>query len=171
MPSIVVLSGPVGAGKSTVAPALVQTAPGPTVVIDGDIFWSFFAKADGPFGHGRNFEIIMRAMIAAAVPFATAGYETIVDFSIPPGFLDTARKIAAVREIQIQYVVLCPSERTCAVRAANRPAGAIADYSRYHEFYADFAQATSHIIDNESITPAAAAAQIRARLAAGKLRI
>ena len=41
----------------------------------------------------KYFVVIMRAMTAAAIPFARSGYEVLIDFSIPPQFLETARKI------------------------------------------------------------------------------
>jgi hypothetical protein len=40
----------------------------------------------------------MASMIAAAAPYARAGFEMIVDFSIPPWFLDTAKTIASKGE-------------------------------------------------------------------------
>lgn len=38
-------SGPVGAGKTTVAKELVALLPAPVSYIEGDIFWYFVAKA------------------------------------------------------------------------------------------------------------------------------
>jgi len=52
----------------------------------------------------------MSARTAAAVPYATAGYEVILDFSIPPWFVDTVRQIADVRKIPLSFVVLRPSD-------------------------------------------------------------
>lgn len=125
---IVLLSGPVGAGKTTVARELIACSPGPIACIEGDTFWSFIAKGAPSHRLEKKFKMTMTAMTAAAVPYALYGYEVILDFSIPPWFLDTALRIAGTRDVPLDYVVLCPSEEVCAARAAARNEGAIPDY-------------------------------------------
>lgn len=44
--AVVMLSGPVGAGKTTVARELLAISPAPLCYIEGDTFWSLFAKPD-----------------------------------------------------------------------------------------------------------------------------
>ncbi|HEY2744000.1 MAG TPA: AAA family ATPase [Polyangia bacterium] len=168
MKPIVILSGPVGAGKTTIARALVAASPPPVVHIEGDQFWSFIAK-DAKRGRGaKSFKTLMTSMTAAAIPFARADYEVILDFSIPPWFLDTTRAVAArAGEIALAYVVVRPSERVCAARAANRPAGAIADYAPYRELYADFDGWPAHTLADDDSDAATLAARIRERLDAG----
>ncbi len=171
MGSIILLSGPVGAGKSTVARELVASLPGPVACMEGDTFWSFFvgpAKKRGP----RNFRTIMTSMTAAAVPYALSGHDVIVDFSIPPWFLDTARAIARVKNVPLDYVVIRPSESLCAARAASRSEGTIPDYTPYHDFYLDFeAAAASASISDDHSDAATLAARIREGLAVGAFRI
>ena len=43
----------------------------------------------------------MSAMAAAAIPFATGGSHVVLDFSIPPWFLDTVKKIAGMRDVPV----------------------------------------------------------------------
>ena len=171
MNSIILLSGPVGAGKTTVARELVACSPGPTVNIEGDRFWFFIARGSSALGRQKNFKVIMTAMIAAAVPYAVAGYEVILDFSIPPWFLDTSRKIAKVRDVPLDFVVLKPSEAVCAARAKDRIEGAIADYAQYSEFYRDFDGVERHTIQDDVTDAAALAARIRKGLDEGKFRL
>lgn len=136
--SVTILSGPIGAGKTTVARELLGLISGPVSYIEGDTFWSFISK---PHSRDRRevFHVIMRAMTAATIPLARSGYEVILDFSIPPHFLETARKI--LKEVPLNYVVLRPSLAVCEARAGARTEGRIADYSGYREFYALFEKA------------------------------
>ncbi|MGH7583150.1 MAG: AAA family ATPase [Gemmatimonadales bacterium] len=168
---ILLLSGPIGAGKTTVARELIRLWPRPLAYIEGDTFWSFFAKggASGPTPAG--FRTIMTAMTAAAVPFAMSGTDVIVDFSIPPAFLRTARRVAAVRQVPLDYVLLRPSEDVCAARAAARTEGPIADYSGYRQFYRDFDGMDAHCVANDTMTPAEAAERILQDLEDGWFRL
>jgi chloramphenicol 3-O-phosphotransferase len=152
MNSVIILSGPIGADKSTVAKELASLLPGPVANIEGDTFWKFIAKGSKSNGRVRNFKTIMASMVAAAVPYATAGYEVIVDFSMPPWFLDTARRIAKVRDIPLSYVVLRPPAEVCASRAAHRTEGAIADYTScmgFMDLYNDFIEVHNAIIPDD----------------------
>lgn len=167
---ILILSGPVGSGKTTVARELVRQMTGDVVHIEGDVFWSFYAQgATGPTH--RRFRTIMSAMTAAAIPFATGGSQVILDFSIPPWFLDTARKIAGMRDVPLDFVVLRPSERICADRAKARAEGSIADYSPYSELYREFDQVARHLVCDDTMSAAESAAAIVRGVADGQFRL
>jgi len=62
------MSGPVGAGKSTVARELVAWSLAPIAYIEGDTFWSFIAKGDKSLSRLKNFKTIMVSMTAASLP-------------------------------------------------------------------------------------------------------
>ncbi|MGH9493562.1 MAG: phosphotransferase-like protein [Candidatus Sulfotelmatobacter sp.] len=100
-------------------------------------------------GRKRNFRTIMTSMTAAAIAYAVAGYHVIIDFSIPPWFLDTARRIAKARDVPLDFVVLRPSEKVCAERAASRSEGRIAGYEAYRELYASFDAGERYIIRDD----------------------
>jgi len=170
MKSIILLSGPVGAGKTTVARELVAISPEPVAYIEGDTFWFFIAKGAG-ISRQKNFKMIMTAMIAAALPYALYGYEVIVDFSIPPWFIDTALKITKKREVPLNYVILRPTEAVCAARAAARTEGTIADYSQYHDLYTSFDEAQRYIIPGDTSVAAVIAEQVREGVDEGIFRI
>jgi len=167
---ITLLSGPVGAGKSTVARELVALSPGPTAYIEGDTFWSFIARG-AAIPIAKNFKMIMTSMTAAALPYALYGYEVILDFSIPPWFLDTARRIVEGKQLPLNYVVLRPSEAVCAARAAGRTEGVIADYAPYRDLYLSFDGAERHMIQDDTSDAAAVAQRIREGLDAGVFRV
>jgi hypothetical protein len=184
MNSVILLSGPPGAGKSTIAKELVAGSAGPTVCIEGDKFWSFFVK--GAPGHGRTkvFRSMLWSMVAAAMPCAKGGYETIVDFSVPLWFIDPLR--TRFPDMAFDYIVIRPTAAICAARFASRRTdsaalssapsptaaeGAITDYSPYLDFYADFDVAKANLIADDSSDPAAIATLIREGLEAGRFRL
>lgn len=167
--SITILSGPVGAGKTTVARELVASSPAATVYIEGDAFWSFIVKPAEDRAETQRLTMLMRAMLAAARHFARDDYDVIVDFSIPPWYVDAVRKLLAGGTFD--YVVLRPSEAVCAARAAARPQGTITDYARYRELYASFDDAGRFTIRDDASDAATLAARIRAGLDAGSFRV
>jgi len=168
---IVILSGPVGAGKTTVARELVASSPAPLAYIEGDTFWSFIAKGAANHRVELKFKMIMTAMTTAALPYALYGYEVILDFSIPPWFLETAQKVVKAREVPLDYVVLRPSEVVCASRAAGRAEGTILDYAPYRELYTLFDEAERYTIKDDASDPAVVAARVREGLNSGAFRI
>lgn len=165
---VVMLSGPIGAGKTTVARELLSLASAPTCYLEGDTFWSVFVRPDAKPRHDR-FRLIMRSMTAAAVPLARSGYEVLLDFSFPIDFLDTARKI--LKEIPTDLVILRPNLAVCAQRAAERVAGQIPDYTRYHDFYAMFEGRPQNEISDDTLDARSAALRIRRGLDSGVFRI
>ena len=168
---ILILSGPVGAGKTTVARELVSQLSDDVILIEGDVWWSFFVKNGARGPTPKTFRTIMSSMTAAAIPLAAGGSRVILDFSIPPWFLDTVRKIAAMREVPLDYVVLRPSEQVCAGRAKARAEGSIADYSRYRELYLDFDQVERHLLCEDAMSASEAATMILSETGQGRFRL
>jgi predicted kinase len=171
MKSVIILSGPIGAGKTTVAHELVAVSDGPVAYIEGDKFWFFIAKGAEGAGRFKNFKMVMASMTAAAIPYFKAGYEVVLDFSIPPWFLDTIRKILSTKNIPVDYIVLRPAEKICAARAAQRQHGRIDNYEKYLDLYADFNGIEKFTIHNDDTDPAVVAGFIREGVDSGAFRI
>jgi adenylylsulfate kinase-like enzyme len=165
---VIMLSGPIGAGKTTVGRELIALLPPPVSYIEGDKFWSFVAVGEGR-SRREHFRVIMRAMTAAAVPFARSGYEVVIDFSIPPDFLDTARKI--LKEAPVDYVVVRPSLAVCEARALARVEGRILNYSVYRDLYALFEEPARYAVCDDHADALSLARRIREGLTAGVFRV
>lgn len=166
--SVIFLSGPIGAGKTAVAKELLPLLPAPLSYIEGDTFWSFIQKG-GERGFGDVFPVLVRSMTAAAIPFARSGYRVLIDFSIPPTYVDTARKI--LKEVPFDFVLLRPSLRVCVERATARKEGAISNYERLKKFYARFEEGTIEPICDDSADPASLARRIADGLNQGRFRV
>ncbi|RUL66018.1 adenylyl-sulfate kinase [Dyella dinghuensis] len=166
--TVIYLAGPIGAGKTTVAQELVKQLAGPLTHIEGDKFWRFIAT---PAGKDRreHFTLLMRSMTAAALPFAKSGYTVLIDFSIPPHFLPTARKI--LKDIPLDYVVLKPDLDVCEARAANRAEGKIENYAPYHDFYALFDAHPRHVLSSDNVDARSMATRIKEELDMGAFRV
>lgn len=165
---VIFLSGPIGAGKTTVAQELLKLLPAPLSYIEGDTFWSFISK-EGERGMRDNFPVVVRSMTAAAIPFARSGFRVLIDFSIPPAFVETARKI--LKEVPFDFVVLRPSLEVCVERAASREKGAITDSERLKDFYALFEDGSTEPICDDKADPASLAQRIAEGLDQGRYRV
>ena len=165
---VIFLSGPIGAGKTAVAKALLPLLPAPLSYIEGDTFWSFITKG-GNRSLRDNFPVLVRSMTAAAIPLARSGFRVLIDFSIPPTFVDTARKI--LKEVPFDFVLLRPSLEVCIKRAASRQDGAIADSARLKNFYARFEEGSIDAISDDNADPVALARQIVDGLYQGRFRV
>ena len=95
--------------------------------------------------------MLVRAMTAAAVPFARSGFRVLIDFSIPPTVVDTARKI--LKEVPFDFVLLRPSFEVCAQRAESRKEGAIKNRAMMKNFYAAFEEGTVEAICDDEADP------------------
>lgn len=142
MPSIVVVTGPPGAGKSAVGAALVEAFE-PGALVEGDAFFAFLRRGMVdpwlPAAHEQN-ENVVRAAAAAAGRLAercTVVYEGVVG----PWFLPAFAAAAGVASLH--YAVLLPPEEVCLARVATRPGHGFTDLDAARHMYAEFARARS----------------------------
>lgn len=140
MGSLLVITGPPGAGKSTVA-ALVAAHSNPSVLVEGDAFFAFLDQgAIAPWlpeSHSQN-DVVTRAAAAATGRFA-ATYDTVYDGVIGPWFLPT---FAAETGLEtLNYVILLPTVDECVSRVLTRSGHGFRDDSAARKMHEEFSRA------------------------------
>ena len=108
--SMIVITGPPGAGKSTVA-RIVADSFETSVLLMGDDFHHFIRQGYvSPWlaqSEPQN-EVVIDTTAEAAVAYALGGYSVVVDGIIGPWFVE--RWLVHVPEnLPVHYVILCPS--------------------------------------------------------------
>ena len=149
-----VVTGPPGAGKSTVAAELASRLD-PSVLIEGDEFFAFLhTGAIEPWLPASNEQntVVIEAASRATSRFADR-YDVIYDGVVGPWFLTTFA--AALDLPEFNYVILLPSAERCVERVASRPGHGFTDEGAARKIHHEFASAeiaTRHIVDNTTLT-------------------
>jgi adenylate kinase family enzyme len=173
---VVILTGPPGAGKTTVARLLADSLT-LSVHLPSDDFWRNIRRGRiAPYlteAHQQN-QTVMEAIAQAAFAYAIGGYQVICDGIVGPWFLDVFRAVAAVRVIPLHYVILRPDEATALRRAVSRSAEALTDPGPIRSLHRQFTQVgafEAHVLDSTWLSPRATAEAVQHGLAQGAYRV
>ena len=172
--AITVVTGPPGAGKTTVAAALARCYPR-SVHLRADQCFEWVASGFvAPWSPGSSEQnaTVVEAIGAATRAYAAGGYEVLVDGIVGPWFLARFQRAAACDDGDLAYVVIRPARDVAMSRALGR-AGAddLVDPEPVRAMFDAFEHLgafESNVIDSSALDVAATVEAILAAAAAGR---
>jgi predicted kinase len=155
---IILVSGPSGAGKTTVARILAGSRLAPSVHLHTDDFYAAIKQgAVAPYlpeAHAQN-ETVTGVIARAAAGYAAGGYETVVDGVIGPWFLGAYEAAAQAAGVGLAYVVLRPDRDTALARGTSRSEHPLTDRLILGEIwdgFADLGPYEKNVLDTTALT-------------------
>ncbi|HET9198857.1 MAG TPA: AAA family ATPase [Solirubrobacterales bacterium] len=176
MPPVLILTGPPGVGKTTVARLLAERERR-AVHLEADRFFFFirsgFVEPWDPVSDAQN-QLVMKTAAAAAASYAGAGYWTVLEgIVIPRWTLTVIRETLAAAGFPVAYAVLRAPHAECAGRVHEREGGPDlfepSVLAAINSEFDDLGEFERNAIDVSGVDAERAAAAVSARLADGSL--
>jgi predicted kinase len=167
---VLILTGAPGCGKTSVARCLARRWQ-KSAHVESDQFFHFIERGYiepwRPESHGQN-QVVMRIVATAAAGYADAGYATVIDGIVLPGwFFEPLRDALQGDGFAVAYAVLRPPVAVAQERARAR-GGSLSDPAVIEHVwngFADLGEMEPHAIDSRAYT-----VEQTARLIEGPLR-
>lgn len=147
---VLIVSGPPGSGKTTIAAALAASGS-LAVHLESDWFYRWikagFVGPHLPEAQAQN-TAVMDVAVDAAAGYAEAGYFVVWDGVVGPWFLDRVSRRLAARGVRFRYVVIRAEREIALARVRVRDgttetSGAAVMWDQF----ADLGELESHVVD------------------------
>jgi predicted kinase len=175
--AVVIITGPPGAGKTTVAARLAGDSPRPAVHLHSDDFYGYIrsgyiepyrAEAD------EQNRVVIGVMAGAAASYAAGGYLVLLDGIIGPWFLGPFRDAAGRAARPLHYAVLRPDLAQTLRRARERPGPVRIESGPIRGLHQQFSQLgdlEAHVLDTTGHSVEQTIAAVSAAVDAGRMRL
>jgi hypothetical protein len=175
--AVVIITGPPGAGKTTVAGAVAARSARPAVHLHSDDFYRYirsgYIEPYLPQAQEQN-RVVVGVLADAALGYAAGGYLVLLDGIIGPWFLGPFRDRGHRAAVPLHYLVLRPELGQTLRRARGRSERQLHESGPIRGLHRQFSQLgdlEGHVLDTSALSAEQTIEAVEAALAAGRLRL